>query len=110
MATAIAKDVCGIAKSVRGGRPAKKERIEWRDRMVKRGRDTKTEEEILVRGYRLGSLAILAALALPVRRHSVRVASGRSSRSRDAQLAAESPSVSRDRFAVSVEFLVSSGE
>ncbi|XP_036147215.1 uncharacterized protein LOC105834213 isoform X2 [Monomorium pharaonis] len=51
----IAKDVCGTAKSVRGGRSVEKERIERRDRVIEKEGEDRTEEEILDRGYRLGS-------------------------------------------------------
>lgn len=52
---AIAKDVCGTAKSVRDGRSAEKERIEARSGGREGGSEVGTEEEILDRGYRLGS-------------------------------------------------------
>lgn len=51
----IAKDVCGTAKSVRGGRSVEKEKIERRDRVEEKEGEDRTEEEILDRGYRLGS-------------------------------------------------------
>lgn len=75
MATLIAKDVCGIAKSVRGGQPVEKERIEAArsDGREKEGQNGEGDT-----GSGILPKVFVVALALPVRRRSERVVSSRS--------------------------------